>query len=83
MLYALSLPLMDIYSAESAPADAGPFICTKCLAPVSLRVDTDKRPHWSHRRNSECPLRRDAVTTTEYRARVAQEINTYAPTGAN
>jgi competence CoiA-like predicted nuclease len=71
---------MDVHSAESAPADAAPFMCTACHSRVFLRRTAHQRPHWAHfPTGTECAMRRDAVTTTEYRARFAQEINTYAP----
>jgi competence CoiA-like predicted nuclease len=70
---------MDMFSAESAPADAA-FMCIACHSRVFLRRTAHQRPHWAHfPTGAECAMRRDAVTTTEYRARFAQEINTYAP----
>lgn len=83
MLFAMSVPHMAIHSAEDAPDEAAPFMCIACNAPVFLRRATHQRHHWAHLRNAVCPMRRDAGTMTEYRARVAREIHTYAPTGAH
>ncbi|MGW1730111.1 competence protein CoiA family protein [Streptomyces sp. NPDC001999] len=80
MLYALSLSLMDIYSAEDAPVDGAPFMCTSCRSRVILRRTTHQRPHWSHGRSHAdvCHLRRDAVSGTGYTKRTADEFSTYA-----
>ncbi|PKW08963.1 hypothetical protein SAMN05428944_3893 [Streptomyces sp. 1222.5] len=84
MLGALSPYRMQVFAAHDAPGDAGPFICTACLTPVTLRVSGNKRTHFMHGRNSDyCRMRRDAGSSKEYRARVALEVNAYAPEGAN
>ncbi|WP_217549590.1 competence protein CoiA family protein [Streptomyces sp. GbtcB6] len=85
MLYALSLPLVDIFSAEDAPADGAPFLCPSCHSRVILRQPETQRPHWSHgsTHKDTCALRRDAVSGHGHAKRTAHEVNTYAPTGAH
>jgi len=85
MLFALSLPLMDIYSAEDAPANGAPFLCPWCHSRVMLRRTSHQRPHWAHlhRHGADCTLRRDSVSGAGYLRRLAEELDTYAPTGAH
>lgn len=79
MLYALSVPLMDVYNAAEAPARGAPFMCLVCGSRVGLRRTISQRPHWSHGRSHKgiCSLRRDVVSGSGWRRRTADEINTY------
>lgn len=80
MLYALSVPLMDVYSAAEAPASGGPFMCLACRSRVYWRHSPHQRPHWAHWRahNGICNLRRGAVSSSaQLHKRFADEINAY------